>query len=62
MIGLFIGNEERQLHFPQESVILPLWVGFSALLVLKWQWTACCSGAGDMKMFTVANLVNLGTV
>ena len=28
MIGLFIEMKERQLHFPQESVILPLWAGF----------------------------------
>ena len=49
--------KEPRSRFLQELVILRLWAGF---IGFKMAVDGLLRGAGDMKMFTVANLVNLG--
>ena len=59
MIGLFIGNEGTAVALSTGIGYLTF-MGWFCFIGFKMAVDGLLRGAGDMKMFTVANLVNLG--
>ena len=57
---MFLGDEGSSLAFATGTGYLKFIGWFFALIGLKMITDGVLRGAGDMKMFTVANLVNLG--
>ena len=57
---MFLGEEGSVLAFRTGTGYLRFIGWFFALIGLKMITDGVLRGAGDMKMFTVANLVNLG--
>ena len=60
MIGLFIGNEGTAVALSTGIGYLTFMGWFFCFIGFKMAVDGLLRGAGDMKMFTVANLVNLG--
>ena len=60
MIMLFLGNEGTQIALFTGIGYLTFMGWFSCFIGFKMAVDGLLRGAGDMKMFTVANLVNLG--
>jgi len=60
LILLFLGDEGSAMAFGTGTAYLKFIGWFFALIGLKMITDGVLRGAGDMKMFTVANLVNLG--
>lgn len=60
LIKLFLGEEGTQLAMQTGTDYLRFIGWFFALIGLKMLTDGVLRGAGDMKMFTVANMVNLG--
>lgn len=59
LIRLFLGSEGTSLAIETGTGYLQFMGWFFALIGLKMITDGVLRGAGDMKMFTVANLVNL---
>ncbi len=59
LIGMFLGDNGTQLAYQTGTSYLKFLGWFFALIGLKMITDGVLRGAGDMKMFTVANLVNL---
>ena len=60
LIQMFLGEQGSMLAFQTGTKYLKFIGWFFALIGLKMITDGVLRGAGDMKMFTVANLVNLG--
>lgn len=60
LIGMFLGVNGTTVAFETGTSYLKFIGWFFALIGLKTTTDGVLRGAGDMKMFTVANLVNLG--
>lgn len=59
LIGMFLGDEGSVMAFETGTGYLRFIGWFFALIGLKMITDGVLRGAGDMKMFTVANMVNL---
>lgn len=60
LISMFLGEEGTEVALQTGSACLQFLGWFFALIGMKMITDGLLRGAGDMKMFTIANLVNLG--